>query len=267
MFDESVARAVYFASYGVAGLNLLWLVLNQRHLPAQATLQRALDLALLLGLIGVFVLRSLLADYFALTNMFESVLAVNVGLVVCRYLLDAPFNVPIFHVGVMGMVLAGFVFSGFLPQEITPLAPALMSYWRAIHVPVILLSYALMFVASWGGVGLLTIKDPARKVSILNLTDKAVTLAVPLLAVGTALGAVWANEAWGTYWNWDPKENMALASLFVFGAYLHLRANTPSKPETLAWLLIVGFAVLMLTYIGINILGVGLHSYGNFMMK
>ena len=267
MLNESVAQAVYVASYGVAGVNLLWLVLNQRHLPAQATLQRALDLALLLGLIGVFVLRSLLADYFALTNMFESVLAVNVGLLACRYLLDAHFNVPIFHLGVMAFVVAGFVFSGFLPQDIAALPPALMSYWRAIHVPVILLSYALMFFASLGGAFLLTVKDEALKKDVLHLTDKAVTLAVPILAVGTALGAVWANEAWGTYWNWDPKENMAVASLFVFGAYLHLRLNTQVKPEKLAWLLIVGFAVLMLTYIGINILGVGLHSYGNFMMK
>jgi ABC-type transport system involved in cytochrome c biogenesis permease subunit len=88
-----------------------------------------------------------------------------------------------------------------------------------------------------------------------------------LLAIGTALGAVWANEAWGTYWNWDPKENMALASLFVYGAYLHLRLNTDVPAEKLAWLLIIGFAVLMLTYIGINLLGVGLHSYGNFMMN
>jgi ABC-type transport system involved in cytochrome c biogenesis permease subunit len=267
MFDESVVKAVYVASYGVAALNLLWLAFNQKSLVRQAALQRSFDVALLVGLLTIFVLRSILADYFALTNMFESVLAVNFGMLLCRLVLDAHFKVPIFHLGVMAFIVAGFVFSGFLPQDIAVLPPALMSYWRAIHVPVILLSYALMFFASLGGAFLLTLKNEALKKDVLHLTDKAVTLAVPILAVGTALGAVWANEAWGTYWNWDPKENMAVASLFVFGAYLHLRLNTQVKPEKLAWLLIVGFAVLMLTYIGINILGVGLHSYGNFMMK
>ncbi|XVJ51933.1 MAG: cytochrome c biogenesis protein CcsA [Vampirovibrio sp.] len=257
----------YIVTYVMAILNLIGLIVGTRFIASSPVIQRALDLGLLVGLLAIFVLRSYVAEYFALTNMFESVMAVNFALVLSRLLLDPTIKVRVFHVSAMALVVMGFVFSGALPQSIAPLPPALMSYWRAIHVPVILWSYALMFLASIGG-GLLLMnpKSPDRD-AIQGVTDKAVTLAVPLLAIGTALGAVWANEAWGTYWNWDPKENMALASLFVYGAYLHLRLNTDVPAEKLAWLLIIGFAVLMLTYIGINLLGVGLHSYGNFMMN
>jgi ABC-type transport system involved in cytochrome c biogenesis permease subunit len=245
----------------LAGLSLFRLNLLRAH----RSLQRILDGALLVVLLSVFALRSLEAGYLALTNMYESVLAVVTGLVISRYLIDPRLKVKVFHIGAMVLGLLALVASLKLPQEIPVLQPALMSYWRAIHVPIIMLAYSLMFLASIAGGLYLSIREDAKQNHLLGLMDKTVTLAVPTLAIGVALGAVWANEAWGTYWNWDPKENMALATLFVYGAYLHLRLNTELSPTKLAWLLILGFGILMLTYIGINLLGVGLHSYGNFM--
>ncbi len=266
MWISTVTKIFYYSAFALSLISLLWLILNPRFsLAFFQRWQRVWDLALIVVLFTVFVLRSVAADYFALTNMFESLLAVNLGVLICRLAIEPTLSVRFFHIGAMALVSVGFIFSGFLPQEIAVLQPALMSYWRSIHVPIIMMSYALLFLASIGGLGVLMNSDATRRTQLLALTDKTVTFAVPMLAVGTALGAVWANEAWGTYWNWDPKENMALATLFVYGAYLHLRLNSSLPAEKLAWLLIIGFAVLMLTYIGINLLGVGLHSYGNFM--
>jgi ABC-type transport system involved in cytochrome c biogenesis permease subunit len=76
------------------------------------------------------------------------------------------------------------------------------------------------------------------------------------------LGGLWANEAWGNYWSWDPKESMSLVTLLGYGVYLHLRVNGEHAPKRLAWVSIIGFGLMLLTYFGVNMLGVGLHSYG-----
>jgi ABC-type transport system involved in cytochrome c biogenesis permease subunit len=85
-----------------------------------------------------------------------------------------------------------------------------------------------------------------------------------LLAIGILLGGLWANEAWGTYWNWDPKETMALATLLAYGVYLHLNYSTNNGAVLLSWVSVGAFALLLVTYLGVNVLGLGLHSYGQF---
>jgi ABC-type transport system involved in cytochrome c biogenesis permease subunit len=263
---EALASVFYFGSMAgivasIAGLIMLQPTQDKRH----RLVQFSLDGVAVALLVGVFVFRSLAAGHFALTNMYESVLAVTLGLYVSRYLIDPRLKSKAFHLGAMGLGLIALGASLKLPREIPILQPALMSYWRSIHVPIIMLSYSLMFLASITAMLFLVQRQEDKKHHLLGLMDKTVTFAVPVLAIGVALGAVWANEAWGTYWNWDPKENMALATLFIYGAYLHLRLNTEVSATALSYLLIAGFVVLMLTYIGINLLGVGLHSYGNFM--
>jgi len=280
------SHIAFVSAQGLAIISIILLCVAPFLPRPMRSFQYGIDAFLSVCLLSVFILRSLASEFFALTNMFESLLAVALGVVICRYILEPRIRIQSFHVLSMGLVLVALGFATTLPSEIAILQPALMSYWRAIHVPIIMLSYALLFMASIAGV-LMIIKrgsspplqrerigergfsqlDQETDCPLTQLADRAVYLAVPTLAIGTALGAVWANEAWGTYWNWDPKENMALATLFVYGAYMHMRLNTQIKPQSLAWLLVIGFAVVMLTYIGINLLGVGLHSYGNFMMS
>jgi cytochrome c-type biogenesis protein CcsB len=95
-----------------------------------------------------------------------------------------------------------------------------------------------------------------------EITYRCVALGFPLLTVGIILGGLWANEAWGNYWSWDPKESMSLVTLLGYGVYLHLRVNAEHSAKTLSWVSIIGFALMLLTYFGVNIMGVGLHSYG-----
>jgi cytochrome c-type biogenesis protein CcsB len=160
-------------------------------------------------------------------------------------------------------------------------------------VPIIIFSYAmfaLSFVSSIvqlvvdfrrrndegglvgsGGNGLLQPEGGPRLGSLASLTlvevydeitYRCVALGFPLLFIGIVLGGMWANEAWGNYWSWDPKESMSLATLLGYGAYLHLRVNGNHSSRTLAWVSVGCFGLLLLTYFGVNLLGVGLHSYG-----
>lgn len=95
-----------------------------------------------------------------------------------------------------------------------------------------------------------------------NLSYRALGLGFPLLTIGILSGAVWANEAWGSYWSWDPKETWALITWLVFAIYLHTRLNRGwrgSKPAVIA---ATGFLVVWICYLGVNMLGTGLHSYG-----
>lgn len=95
-----------------------------------------------------------------------------------------------------------------------------------------------------------------------NLSYRIIGLGFPLLTTGIIAGAVWANEAWGAYWSWDPKETWALITWFVFAAYLHARITKSWQGKRPAILASIGFIVVWICYLGVNFLGKGLHSYG-----
>jgi cytochrome c-type biogenesis protein CcsB len=98
--------------------------------------------------------------------------------------------------------------------------------------------------------------------SLDNLSYRIIGLGFPLLTVGIIAGAVWANEAWGSYWSWDPKETWALITWLVFASYLHARITKSWQGKKPAILASIGFIVVWICYLGVNFLGKGLHSYG-----
>ena len=97
-----------------------------------------------------------------------------------------------------------------------------------------------------------------------NISYRTIGLGFPLLTIGIIAGAVWANEAWGSYWSWDPKETWALITWLVFAAYLHARLTRGWQGRKPAILAASGFAIIGVCYLGVNLLGIGLHSYGWF---
>ncbi len=97
-----------------------------------------------------------------------------------------------------------------------------------------------------------------------NISYRMIGLGFPLLTIGIIAGAVWANEAWGSYWSWDPKETWALITWLVFAAYLHARITKGWQGRRPALLAASGFVVVWICYLGVNLLGKGLHSYGWF---
>ncbi|MEM1252340.1 MAG: c-type cytochrome biogenesis protein CcsB [Cyanobacteria bacterium P01_H01_bin.21] len=97
-----------------------------------------------------------------------------------------------------------------------------------------------------------------------NISYRIIGLGFPLLTIGIISGGVWANEAWGSYWSWDPKETWALITWLVFAAYLHSRITKGWQGRKPAFIAASGFVVVWICYLGVNLLGKGLHSYGWF---
>nr|ATV97975.1 cytochrome c heme attachment protein [Allantoma decandra] len=93
---------------------------------------------------------------------------------------------------------------------------------------------------------------------------RVISIGFIFLTIGILSGAVWANEAWGSYWNWDPKEIWAFITWTVFAIYLHIRTNTKLPPTNSAIVAAIGFLIIWICYFGVNLLGMGLHSYGSF---
>nr|QBE86868.1 cytochrome c heme attachment protein [Salpianthus macrodontus] len=96
---------------------------------------------------------------------------------------------------------------------------------------------------------------------------RVISLGFIFLTIGILSGAVWANEAWGSYWNWDPKETWAFITWTIFAIYLHIRTNKNLQGANSAIVAFIGFLIIWICYFGVNLLGIGLHSYGSFTLK
>ena len=188
-------------------------------------------------------------------------------------------------------------------QEASPLVPALRSSWLVMHVSVIMLSYAALLVGSLlsmavlftdrgnvlelrsssigsggfrqaqlasagadGSSAQVELSSVAMPISeqLDSLSYRTITVGFLLLSVGLVSGAVWANEAWGSWWSWDPKETWALICWLVYAAYLHTRLIRGWQGRKPAFVAVAGLVVIAVCYIGVNLLGIGLHSYGWF---
>ena len=157
-------------------------------------------------------------------------------------------------------------------QEASPLVPALQSNWLMMHVTVMILSYAALIFGSLLSIGFLVItefpfsstnKYKYNLARILdNLSYRVLGFGFPLLTIGILSGAVWANEAWGSYWSWDPKETWALLTWLVFAIYLHTRLTKGWEGKKPALIASLGFITVWICFLGVNLIGEGLHSYG-----
>lgn len=167
----------------------------------------------------------------------------------------------------MGMLLAGFTLLvahiGLNNPQITPLMPVLHSPWLSSHVASIMISYALFTIVAINSVAGLVIKEPSQQKRLSQISVMLLYPAVTLLSIGIFIGAVWANESWGRYWAWDPKEVWALITMLVYAVPLH-PSLVPSiqRPHTMHIYLLCAFACVLMTYFGVNYLLGGMHSYG-----
>lgn len=159
-----------------------------------------------------------------------------------------------------------------------PPVPSLQSYWAKIHVPIVVSSYAAFLVAfvfsciylvkhyatayatSNGSVA--TWLDSLPSLANLDvIVYRAVAIGLPLISIGIITGAAWAKEAWGAYWQWDPKETAALTTWIVYLAYMHLHTRNAWRGLRTNWISVLGFVIVVFTYLGVNIWISGLHSY------
>ncbi|MCX7627275.1 MAG: c-type cytochrome biogenesis protein CcsB [Methylophilaceae bacterium] len=151
---------------------------------------------------------------------------------------------------------------------IQPLVPALQSYWMKIHVPANFIGYgAFSLAAMVASAYLLSIRGilASRLPSLEVLDDlmyKAIAVGFAFFTIATILGAMWAAEAWGGYWSWDPKETWALIVWLNYAAWLHLRLVKGLRGPLLAWWALIGLLVTTFAFLGVNMFLSGLHSYG-----
>lgn len=151
---------------------------------------------------------------------------------------------------------------------IQPLVPALQSYWMKIHVPANFIGYGAFSLAAMVAIawllavrGILASRLPALDV-LDDLMYKAIAVGFAFFTIATILGAMWAAEAWGGYWSWDPKETWALIVWLNYAAWLHLRLVKGLRGTLAAWWALIGLLVTTFAFLGVNMFLSGLHSYG-----
>jgi cytochrome c-type biogenesis protein CcsB len=185
-------------------------------------------------------------------------------------------------------------------RTLKPLIPALQSNWLLMHVSIMILSYAALFIGCLLAIVYLFLdffasmpeKSSLKQSTLLTQTSltqfakaepteststvltqklfdeldekssQILSFAFPLLTLGILSGAIWANEAWGSYWSWDPKETWAFITWLVFAFYIHTRLQKGWRGKYSAIVASFGFFIVWICYLGVNLLGQGLHSYG-----
>lgn len=210
-----------------------------------------------------FALRWFIGTHAVWSNAYESMLLIAIvlatlALVLSRNLLFLALS--IFGTGVV-LCVANL---GFMDPQITPLMPVLQSHWLNIHVSTITASYAFFVMAYLssiaGFVSLVCRSKSAANLAVL--TEIVLILGVVLLSIGTFLGGIWANESWGRYWGWDPKETWSLILILVYMLVLHARfIPRLNSPFALFFGSSVGFFAMLMTYFGVNYFLSGKHSY------
>jgi cytochrome c-type biogenesis protein CcsB len=220
---------------------------------------------------GVFVLRWHEAGRAPLKSLFESLVFFALCIAIVYVFFERMYKTRAF--GVPAMLLSFGCIAYAVTKwdaEIVKLPPALQSPWFVPHVMVYFVGYAAVALAFALAViqllaprvplvqRLLTMKAgtimTGTPLDVEKMSYELVRFGFVLLTVGLLVGSVWAKSAWGDYWVWDPKENWSLVTWLTYGGYLHLRRVRGWRGEKGAWLLVVGFAVVMFTYLGMNML-------------
>ena len=249
--------------------------------------------------------RWLIAGYFPLSNLYESLLFLTSTLLSTYLFIEYKTKSKLIGATLIpvALLINGFANLTLPPdmQKASPLVPALQSNWLMMHVSMMMLSYATLIIGSLLSILFLIIAKGKEVTyssielksdisintntslaynnsniiipntqngklkllySIDNWSYRVIGLGFPFLTIGIIAGGVWANEAWGSYWSWDPKETWALITWLVFAAYLHARITKNWQGKKTAVLGSLGFFVIWVCYLGVNFLGKGLHSYG-----
>ena len=214
------------------------------------------------------------AGHTPITNLHESLSFFGLAIVGVYLACERKYRTVILGSFVTPLALLILSASTSFPAAIVPLNPALKSRWLAVHTVMAFLSYAA-FAVAFGAAIMYLIQERFlkqkklgamyQKLPSLDILDeinyRCLTFGFPLLTFAIISGAIWAETAWWTYWSWDPKETWSLITWFVYAALIHGRLTTGWRGKKAAILAIVGFFVLLFTFLGVNLFLPGLHSY------
>ena len=225
-------------------------------------------LAHTIGLVG----RWFISGHAPWSNAYESVIYIAWATILAGFIFSRKSLMTVAATAILSSLLLMVAALNWLDPEITNLVPVLDSYWLIIHVAIITASYGFLALGALLGflnLILMVIQSSTNKsriaASLKELTfinEMSITTGLFMLSVGTFLGGIWANESWGRYWGWDPKETWALASMLIYIFVLHMRF-IPKIKGIFAFNLasIVAYSSIIMTYFGVNFYLSGLHSY------
>ena len=224
------------------------------------------------------ILRGLSAHRFPWGNLYEYVALVSlVAMIVATVVLTKRKN-RIMWPWVLTPVVALLFYGGMkLYAASAPVVPALQSYWFPIHVSTVSIGAGFGLISGMcslayivrmfqpvgeehGIVGKIAGPLPSAK-RLDRLAYRTAVVAFPIFGLGVIFGAIWAESAWGRFWNWDPKETMSFVTWILYAAYLHARATTGWKDQRAAWINVVAFGIMVFKLFFINLVVSGLHSY------
>ena len=208
------------------------------------------------------------------SDAYESIIFVAWATVIFGIIFGRKSYFTLASATLVSSIILSVAHMNWLDPSIANLQPVLDSYWLMIHVAVIVGSYGPFAIGMILGIVvlLLTIiankknrKSFVKKLEELTIVNElSLTIGLVMLTIGNFLGGMWANESWGRYWGWDPKETWALISIIVYTAVLHLRIVPKLNNKWLFNLMsIISFGAILMTYFGVNFYLVGLHSYAS----
>ncbi|BBX65084.1 c-type cytochrome biogenesis protein CcsB [Mycobacterium saskatchewanense] len=230
-------------------------------------------------LVACVVLRGLATLRVPWGNMYEFInLTCLCGLVAGAIVLRRPQYRPLWVFLLVPVLILLTVSGRWLYTNAAPVMPALQSYWLPIHVSVVSLGSGVFMVAGIASILFLLrtspLGDPARQGTLAGVIQRfpdAQTLdrlayrttifAFPVFGFGVIFGAIWAEQAWGRYWGWDPKETVSFVAWVIYAAYLHARSTAGWRDRKAAWINVAGFVAMVFNLFFVNLVTVGLHSY------
>jgi cytochrome c-type biogenesis protein CcsB len=245
-----------WACFGGAALGYL---MRTNRLVKGASWLAAIGLGLLSGSL---VSRGLEAGHWPLVGRYEFALCFAWSAVLVHMILEASLGARAIGTGgqPLAFLLMSYALIGVRASARTsrPLPPALQSIWLQIHVVSAALAYGAFAVAAGLGASYLLRRgrpaedNPVPPDNLEGFAWRAVGIGFPLLSLSMLSGAIWAQDTWGNYWNWDPKETWALITWLVYLTYLHARGLRGWRGRGAAWLVVGAFGVVVFTFLGIN---------------
>ncbi len=268
-----------FPFYASIGLILI-LTLIYGIVSGKGVVNRALKYLSTLLLIGFIIhtlgllLRWYISGHAPMSNGYESMLFISWATLLAGFIFSKKSPFTLAATAILASLTLLVAHLSFMDPEITNLVPVLKSYWLTLHVSIITGSYG--FLGLGAILGLLTmilysLTNPGNKERISKTIDeltiinfKTLTLGLYFLTIGTFLGAIWANESWGRYWGWDPKETWSLITVIIYSIVIHSRMIKPLRSIfTFNLLSLFAFSSVLMTYFGVNYYLSGLHSYAS----
>ena len=266
-----------FMYYCMVGLVLLILLIVQlfKNTKFVRILVTAFKWLIILGFLAHtsgLIMRWIISGHAPWSNGYESMIYIAWATIFAGLIFSRRSLLSLAATAIVSAMLLMVAHLNWLDPEITNLVPVLKSYWLMIHVAIIVASYGFLALAAiLGFISLLLIiftnkmnkvklKDTLTELTIIN--EKSIEVGLFMLTIGTFLGGVWANESWGRYWGWDPKETWALASVLVYVFVLHMRFIPGLKGKYVFNVAsLVAIWSIIMTYFGVNYYLSGLHSY------